>query len=100
MVLGATKPLNVRIDIDENDSWRMKSGAAAVGYLRGNSNVKLPLEFVRFEPYVVPKRSLTGESTERVDTRVFQAIYKITGSEQQVFVGQLLDVYVQADPNP
>ena len=34
-----------------------------------------PLHFVRVEPYVVPKRSLTGDSSERVDTRVLQVIY-------------------------
>lgn len=99
MIVGTVDPLNVRVDIDENDAWRMKEGAAAEAFLRGNAAIKFHLQFVRFEPYVVPKRSLTGESTERVDTRVFQAIYRISGENPPVFVGQLLDVYVQADPN-
>ncbi len=100
MVLGATIPLHVRVDIDENDAWRMKEGSDAVGFLRGNAAIRVDLEFVRFEPYIVPKRSLTGESTERVDTRVFQTIYRIIGANHPIFVGQLLDVYVRAAPNP
>jgi len=97
MVVGTTTPLHVRVDIDENDSWRLKAGAAAQAFLRGNSSINLALEFVRFEPYIIPKRSLTGESIERVDTRVFQAVYRIVGESPPVFVGQLLDVYVQAE---
>lgn len=100
MVFGAINPLNIRVDIDENDSWRMEQGAAAVGYLRGNSTIRVDLSFVRFEPYIVPKKSLTGESSERVDTRVFQAIYNVKGRDLPIYVGQLLDVYVQAAPNP
>jgi HlyD family secretion protein len=99
MIVGSTKPLHARIDVDENDSWRMEPGAKAVAFLRSNSEVKLPLEFVRFEPFIIPKRSLTGESTERVDTRVFQAIYRIVGENPSIFVGQLLDVYIETKPN-
>jgi hypothetical protein len=52
------------------------------------------LEFVRFEPYVIPKKSLTGDSTERVDTRVLQVIYRIRDGEPSVYVGQQMDVYI------
>jgi len=40
---------------------------------------------VRFEPYVVPKRSLTGDSTERVDTRVLQAIYSFDRGDLTIY---------------
>ena len=53
---------------------------------------------MRFEPYVVPKRSLTGESTERVDTRVLQVIYAFDRGTMPVYVGQQMDVYVEAAP--
>src|SRR5262245_27111990 len=78
MIMGGGGHLNVRADIDESDAWRVRPNTAAVGYVRGDSKQKFPLEFVRFEPYVVPKKSLTGDSTERVDTRVLQAIYRIS----------------------
>jgi hypothetical protein len=55
---------------------------------------------VRFEPYVVPKKSLTGDSTERVDTRVLQIIFGFTRGELPIFVGQQMDVFIDASPSP
>lgn len=96
LVLGGVDPLHVRIDVDENDAWRMRAGAPAEAFVRGNAAIKTPLRFVRFEPYVIPKRSLTGESTERVDTRVLQAIYAFDRGDLPVFVGQQMDVFIDA----
>lgn len=96
MLIGDTQVMHVRVDIDENDAWRLKPGANATGSLRGNSELKSKLSFVRVEPYVVPKRSLTGESTERVDTRVLQVIYKVEDANFPVFVGQQMDVFIDA----
>jgi hypothetical protein len=67
-----------------------------VGRLRGNADLKTPLSFVRFEPFVVPKRSLTGDSTERVDTRVLQVLYKVERDDLPLFVGEQLDVFIDA----
>jgi hypothetical protein len=47
------------------------------------------------EPYVVPKRSLTGDSTERVDTRVMQVLYSFKRADLHIFPGQLMDVYIE-----
>lgn len=96
MIVGTTSPLAVRVDVDENDAWRVEAGKNAQGILRGNTQVTFPLAFVRFEPYVVPKRSLTGESTERVDTRVLQVIYSFDKKDLPIFVGQLVDVYIES----
>lgn len=96
MVVGTITPLAVRVDIDENDAWRVEAGKAARGTLRGNTEISFPLTFVRFEPYVVPKRSLTGESTERVDTRVLQAIYSFEQGDLPIYVGQLVDVFIES----
>lgn len=96
MVLGQVAPLAVRVDIDENDAWRVSSGGRASANLRGNSAISFALTFVRFEPFVVPKRSLTGESFERVDTRVLQAIYSFERGALPVYVGQLVDVYIES----
>jgi multidrug efflux pump subunit AcrA (membrane-fusion protein) len=96
ILLGSVTPLNVRVDIDEYDAWRVHAGAPAVGYLRGNCHVTTPLKFVRFEPYVLPKKSLTGDSTERVDTRVLQVIFSFERGDLPIFVGQQMDVFVDA----
>jgi hypothetical protein len=54
------------------------------------------MRFVRFEPYVVPKKSLTGDSTERVDTRVLQVIYSFDRGSLPIYVGQQMDVFIDA----
>lgn len=95
ILFGNTKPLNVRVDVDENDAWRVHPTAPAFAFLRGNRQIKTSLKFVRFEPYVVPKKSLTGDSTERVDTRVLQVLYRIEGSDLPIFPGQQMDVFIE-----
>jgi multidrug efflux pump subunit AcrA (membrane-fusion protein) len=96
VVLGRVKPLHVRVDVDEQEAWRVCDGASATGSVRGNARVKTPLAFVRFEPFVTPKKSLTGDSTERVDTRVLQVIYRVERDDIPLYVGQQLDVFIEA----
>ncbi len=96
VVLGRAKPLHVRVDVDEQEAWRVREAPPARAHVRGNSRIETPLSFVRFEPFVVPKRSLTGDSTERVDTRVLQVIYRVDREDLQLFVGQQLDVFIDA----
>jgi len=96
IVLGNIEQLHVRVDIDENDIPRFTPGLPGVAMMRGQSDVEFPLTFVRVEPYVVPKRSLTGENTERVDTRVLQVIYAIDAQDKPLYVGQQLDVYLKS----
>lgn len=75
MVLGDVDTLHVRVDIDEYDISRFQPGAPAVAMPRGDADRRIPLTFVRVQPFAIPKRSLTGDNTERVDTRVLQVIY-------------------------
>lgn len=96
LVMGNLDQLHVRVDIDENDAWRYRSGGQAVAYLRGNRKFMAPLTLAYVEPYVVPKRSLTGDSTERVDTRVLQALYSFDPQKLPAYVGQQLDVFIEA----
>lgn len=95
MLMGNVDVLNVRADIDEKDAWRVRAGEKAIASVRGNSQQKYPLTFVRFEPYVVPKKNLTGDSTERVDTRVLQAIYALPKGAP-VYPGQQMDLSIEA----
>jgi HlyD family secretion protein len=103
IVMGEVDQLNVRIDIDEHDLAMFKPGAPAVASLRGYPKVRFPLTFVRVQPYVIPKASLTGDNSERVDTRVLQVIYALPEKDKRplpVFVGQQMDVYLEAVPPP
>lgn len=95
ILLGSLERLHVRVDIDENDAWRFRQQAPAVAFVRGNPALKTDLRFEYVEKYVIPKRSLTGESTERVDTRVMQVVYSFSRSDLPVFPGQLMDVYIE-----
>ena len=96
LVMGNLDQLHVRVDIDENDAWRFRPDGQAVAYLRGNRDFSTPLTLAYVEPYVVPKRSLTGDSTERVDMRVLQALYRFDRSRLPAYVGQQVDVFIEA----
>jgi len=98
VLLGDISRFHVRVDVDEHDVWRFRSTAPAVAFVRGNSNMKTPLTFVRVEPYIVPKKSLTGDSTERVDTRVLQILYSFDRKALPVYIGQQMDVFIEAPP--
>ena len=96
IVLGDTGSLRVRVNIDEADIPRVRPGMSATGYPRGGSRQEVPLQFVRVEPMVTPKQSLTGDNTERVDTRVLKMIFQVAGSDPALYVGQQLDVFLNA----
>jgi len=95
MRLGNLDRLHVRVDIDENDAWRFKVGSRAAAFLRGNRELNSEVSFVRVEPYVTPKTSLTGSSSEKVDTRVLQVIYGFDRTKLPVYVGQQMDVFIE-----
>jgi len=95
MILGGGKQTHVRADVDENDAWRVPPNTPAPAFVRGYATQKYSLEFVRFEPYVIPKKSLTGDTTERVDTRVLQVIYRVKDETAPLYVGQQMDVYIE-----
>jgi multidrug resistance efflux pump len=98
--LGTTSTLHVRVDIDENDAFRFKPGASGECFVRGNQQLHAKLRYVRVEPYVVPKHSLTGDAAERVDTRVLQVIYAFDPKELPAYVGQQVDVYLETAALP
>lgn len=97
LIMGDLDQLQVRADVDEQNASRLQPGQAAIAYLKGDTTQPVPLRFVRIEPYVVPKVSLTGSSTERVDTRVLQIIYSFDRpAGRNVYVGQQVDLYIEA----
>jgi multidrug efflux pump subunit AcrA (membrane-fusion protein) len=113
ILLGDTKGglkggLNLRVDIDEHDVPRFKvdekgeKGPPAKATLRGQPGYEYELEYVRLDPYIIPKKSLTGDNSERVDTRVLQVIYRIKNippGAPRVYVGQQMDVFIQEEAN-
>jgi RND family efflux transporter MFP subunit len=94
MILGDVDRLQVRADVDEQNAPLVRPNQPAVAFLKGSTENPLPLRFVRIEPYVIPKKSLTGDSAERVDTRVLQIIYELDRASVPLYVGQQVDVFI------
>ena len=95
ILLGDIDTLQIRADIDEVNAPLVQPGSPAVAFLKGSTERAIPLKFIRIEPFIVPKRSLTGENTERVDTRVLQVIYGLDQPDFPVYVGQQVDVFIE-----
>ncbi len=100
MKLGVTQPLHVRIDVDENEIERVALGGPAMISPKGDAKKQVRATFVRAEPLIVPKRSLTNSATERVDVRVLQLIYALPAGDNQFFVGQQVDGFAPAKAKP
>jgi HlyD family secretion protein len=98
VVMGQLDPLHVRVDIDEADLPRFRDGADATALRRGAPEARIALRFIRSEPLVAPKRTLSGSVGERVDTRVLQVIYAADNKTMPLRPGQIVDVFIDAAP--
>jgi len=100
IILGDTDRLQVRADVDEQNATRIRPGQNGRASLKGDPSVTFPLKFLRVEPFIIPKVSLTGAGTERVDTCVLQVIFSLERPEEPpIYVGQQVDVFIEA-PEP
>ncbi len=97
LILGSPHAhLNVRCYVDEilvprlPDPAKMKAQMSVRG-----SNVKIPLQYVRTQPFVSPKIELSDQRLEQVDVRVLPVIFRLeTPKEVRLYPGQLVDVYI------
>ncbi|MGA2173684.1 MAG: biotin/lipoyl-binding protein [Verrucomicrobiota bacterium] len=93
---GPQDHLAVRCYVDEilvsqlPSSWHFHAQMS----LRGSYTNKVPLEFVRVQPYVSPKIELANERQEQVDLRVLPVIFRFEKKDAPVYPGQLVDVYI------
>lgn len=94
--MGETRPLHIRVDIDEEQAPRVALGEPATVSPRGAAERQVKARFVRAEPRVVPKRSLTNSAAERVDVRVLQIIYELPDADGLFRVGQQVDAFIPA----
>lgn len=98
VLFGLIDPLHVRVQVDETDAHRLTAAAEARGFLRGDGSRSAPLAFVRAEPLARAKRFLNNAPGERVDTRVVEVIYRLEPGALPITVGQMLDVFIAAEP--
>ncbi|MDP9133175.1 MAG: efflux RND transporter periplasmic adaptor subunit [Nitrospirota bacterium] len=99
MLLGDMQQLQVRAEVDEVNAPLVAPHRAGIAYLKGQTAQAIPLTFVRIEPYIVPKKSLTGDNSERVDTRVLQIIYRFERPPFPIYAGQQVDVFIDRTPS-
>lgn len=95
LTLGSLDALHVRIDVDESALSRLDVGSPAIVSPRGDPDNRVKATFVRLDPLVVPKRSLTNAVNERVDTRVLQVVYRLPVDVTGYFPGQQIDAFMQ-----
>lgn len=100
ILIGKYYPLHLRVQVDESDIWRFDKTKRAIGFLRSNNTMNIPLSFLRLEPYAKSKENLKGKGTELVDTRIIEIIYKIDTDIDKLFIGQQLDVFIESDQSP
>ena len=97
VVLAKNDVMNIRVEVDESYVPFLQEGTKAFAILRSRPGVKFTLEFVRIDPYIVPKKNLMGDNVEKVDTRVLQVIFKVVEPKPlPLYVGQVMDVFIQA----
>ncbi len=90
--------LQVRCFVDEilisrlPSKWHIRAEMSVTG-----SSIKVPLEFVRVQPYVSPKIELSDQRQEKVDLRVLPVIFRFQKQDIPVYPGQLVDVYIGHD---
>jgi HlyD family secretion protein len=97
VVMGAPQDhLAVRCFVDEILVSRLPSSLHihAEMSLRGSYTNRVPLEFVRVQPYVSPKIELSNERQEQVDLRVLPVIFRFEKKDAPVYPGQLVDVFI------
>ncbi len=97
LVMGRSEThLNVRCYIDEIliPKLPQPSEMKAEMFIRG-TNISIPLEYARVQPYVTPKIELSNQRTERVDVRVLPIIFNFKRPDNiHLYPGMLVDVYV------
>jgi len=93
---GRQENLAVRCYVDEILLTRLPAPEHIRAQLsiRG-TDIKIPLEFVRIQPYVSPKIELSNQRQEKVDLRVLPVIFRFQKKAlTRVYPGQLVDVYI------
>ena len=99
IVMGTGKTsgyMSVRCYVDEILIPKLPPADKIVGTMsiRGTAT-KVPLEFVRLQPYVTPKIELSDQRLERVDLRVLPAIFRFQPPPGvEVYPGEMVDVYI------
>jgi HlyD family secretion protein len=96
LTMGDAGALAVRCYVDEILVPRLPDATTmtATMFVRG-TDISVPLQFARVQPYVTPKIQLSNDRTEKVDLRVLPVIFRfVPPPGVALYPGQLVDVYL------
>jgi HlyD family secretion protein len=92
---GPQNFMDVRCYVDEilvsrlPSKWHIQAQMQITG-----TDIKVPLEFVRVQPYISPKIELSNQKQEQVDLRVLPVIFRFQKQDAPVYPGQMVDVFI------
>jgi hypothetical protein len=66
-------------------------------FKQGDATTEFSLKFLSLEPFMIPEKYLTNELHEKVDTQVFEVLYRIEKNDAHLFIGEQMDVYIYVD---
>jgi len=95
IMCGPQDYMQVRCYVDEilvsklPTAWHIQAQMQIIG-----TEIKVPLEFVRVQPYVSPKIELSNQKQEQVDLRVLPVIFRFEKKDAPVYPGQMVDVFI------
>jgi len=99
IILGNIDKLNLRVSIDQFNEARFNANCPAVAFKQGNTTKEFGLEFIHVEPFMVPKKYLTNSLHEKVDTQIFEILYRINKNDSHLFIGEQMNVYIHEEKN-
>jgi len=91
VVLADVRQLLLRLEVDESQVSRLRPGAPAKAWLRGNREQVIDLAFERIEPRAESRRALAGKPGERLDGRAVQVLYRLADPPAYLRPGLLLE---------
>lgn len=97
IILGNMSELNLRVGIDQFNIQKFHPNCPAVAFKQGDTTTEFPLKFIHIEPIMIPKKYLTNELYEKVDTQIFEILYRIENNHSHLFTGEQMDVYIYVD---
>lgn len=97
MIIGNTKYLNVRVDVDEYNLGKLHQDPIVLIYPTGYHRTQLHGKLLRIEPLLKPRKNISGTGDEIIDTRVLELIIQIEEKKPNVFIGQQVNVVIKSD---
>lgn len=97
MIIGNTDEIDLKVSINQFDAPYFDPKKEAIAFLRGNPHIEFALEFKKLVPYLTTKENITHDILDKSDTRVLQVIYRIKNADYRLFVGQQMDVFIEAE---